>query len=578
MINPSNEVKQLVVDRPATGRLDPHNLLSIVGAATGLSVLAAITFLTGSIRAQAPQPSDGDWMTYNRTLQGDRYSPLKEISIANVKNLKSIATFDTGEGVAFETGPIVVDGTMYFTTYQTTFAVDAITGQLKWRTSHPVDTPGERSHRGVAYADGMVFRGFNDGHFVAMKITDGSVVWEKVVADPAAGESLPMAPIAWDGKVFVGNAGSEFFSVTGRIYALDTKTGEQIWMFHAVPDSGPAGATWTNKSNTNPPTGAGMWTTFSLDPANGALYAATGNPGPDFALALHPGDNLYANSILALDARSGTLLGFVQPIKHDYHDWDMDAAPAIIRTRGGRELAVAGAKDGLVYGIDRARIREVVHKRPGQQPPNKFGLLGEGELPIQYQTAATRRLNVNAQFSDQQFTRFAPGQGGGMVWNGPAYHPELNLIYTPMVDWASSVKLAPISTLKGQPGQPWLGTHDSNFGKQDPKSQWGGYLTALDADSGKIRWQLHTPTPLIGAVTTTGDGLLFGGDLNGDFHAYDGRTGKLLWTDHVGHAMAGGVVSYQAGGRQYIAVAAGLKSLNWPVTAGTARIVIYRLP
>jgi len=321
-----------------------------------------------------------------------------------------------------------------------------------------------------------------------------------------------------------------------------------------------------------------MWTTFSLDPANGALYAATGNPGPDFALALHPGDNLYANSILALDARSGTLLGFVQPIKHDYHDWDMDAAPAIIRTRGGRELAVAGAKDGLVYGIDRARISEVTHKGLGQQSANKFGLLGEGELPIQYQTAATRRLNVNVSFSDRQFTHFAPGQGGGIVWNGPAYHPELNLIYTPMVDWASSVKLAPISTLKGQPGQPWLGTHDSNFGKQDPKSQWGGYLTALDADSGKIRWQLHTPTPLIGAVTTTGDGLLFGGDLNGDFHAYDGRTGKLLWTDHVGLAMAGGVVSYQAGGRQYIAVAAGLKSLNWPVTAGTARIVIYRLP
>ncbi len=327
--------------------------------AIGLSVLAAITSVTASIRARTSEMSDADWMTYNRNLQGDRYSPLKEITTANVKALKPIATFDTGEALAFETGPIVVDGTMYFTTYQTTYAVDAVTGQLKWQSSHPVNTAGEGSHRGVAYADGMVFRGFNDGHFVAMKVTDGSVVWEKVVADPAKGESLPMAPLAWDGKVFVGNAGSEFFGVTGRIYALDTKTGDQIWMFHTVPDSGPAGATWTNKSNTNPPTGAGLWTTFSLDPANGALYAATGNPGPDFTLALHPGDNLYANSILALDARSGTLLGYVQPIKHDYHDWDMDAAPAIIRTRGGRELAVAGAKDGLVHGIDRARIGEV---------------------------------------------------------------------------------------------------------------------------------------------------------------------------------------------------------------------------
>jgi alcohol dehydrogenase (cytochrome c) len=248
----------------------------------GLSVLAAITLLTGSALAQIPEMSDADWMTYNRILQGDRYSPLKEITTANVKNLKPVATFDTGETVNFETGPIVVDGTMYFTTYQTTYAVDAATGRLKWRRSHPVSTSGLGNHRGLAYADGMVFRGFNDGHFIAMKATDGSVVWDKVLSDPAKGESLPMAPIAWDGKVFVGNAGSEYFGVTGRIYALDTRTGEQIWAFHTVPDSGPAGATWT-KSDTNPPSGGGLWTTFSLDPANGALYVPTGNPGPDFA-------------------------------------------------------------------------------------------------------------------------------------------------------------------------------------------------------------------------------------------------------------------------------------------------------
>jgi len=125
--------------------------------AIGLSVLAAITLVTASIRARTSEMSDADWMTYNRNLQGDRYSPLKEITTANVKALKPIATFDTGEALAFETGPIVVDGTMYFTTYQTTYAVDAVTGQLKWRSSHPVNTAGEGSHRGVAYADGWFF-------------------------------------------------------------------------------------------------------------------------------------------------------------------------------------------------------------------------------------------------------------------------------------------------------------------------------------------------------------------------------------------------------------------------------------
>lgn len=132
-----------------------------------------------------------------------------------------------------------------------------------------------------------------------------------------------------------------------------------------------------------------------------------------------------------------------------------------------------------MYGIDRARIGEAVRKGLGQHSTNnKFGLLGRGALPIQYQTAATRRLNVNIPPSDRHFTQFAPGHAGGMMWNGPAYDPERNLIYTPMMDWPTSVKLAPISKLRGQPGQLCLGTQDSNFGQQDPKSQWGGYLTA----------------------------------------------------------------------------------------------------
>src|SRR5258705_9825418 len=139
--------------------------------AIGLSVLAAITLVTASVRARTSEMSDADWMTYNRNLQGDRYSPLKEITTANVKALKPIATFDTGEAVAFETGPIVVDGTMYFTTYQTTYAVDAVTGQLKWRSSHPVNTAGGGSHRGLACAGGRGFWGCNDGAFAALKGT-----------------------------------------------------------------------------------------------------------------------------------------------------------------------------------------------------------------------------------------------------------------------------------------------------------------------------------------------------------------------------------------------------------------------
>jgi alcohol dehydrogenase (cytochrome c) len=232
-----------------------------------------------------------------------------------------------------------------------------------------------------------------------------------------------------------------------------------------------------------------------------------------------------------------------------------------------------------VYGIDRALIDEAVRQGINQQSDDtKFGLVGEGGLSIQYQVAATRLLNINVPFSDEHFTRYAPGQAGGTAWYGPAYNPSLNLVFTGMMDWASSVKLAPLPLSDLMPNQLWMGSHDGNFGQQDPKSKWGGYLTALDADNGDIRWQVHTPTPLISGVTTTSGGLVFCGDLNGDFIAYDARTGKQLWKHHIGEPMAAGVISYESGGRQYIAVAAGITSPNAQVTAGTARIVIYRLP
>lgn len=528
--------------------------------------------------AQAPEPADrgADWMTYNRTLQGDRYSPLKEITAANVRKLRPVATFDTGETVSFQTGPIVIDGTMYFTTYQTTYAIDAATGRRKWKRSHAVKQPGLGAHRGLAYASGVVFRGFNDGHFTAIDARTGALVWDKVISDAAKGESLPMAPIAWDGKVFVGNAGGDNFGVTGRVYALDAKTGKQIWVFNTIPDSGPAAATWTKKSPSNPPTGGALWTTFSLDPANGVLYVPTGNVAPDFAEALHPGESLYTSCILALDARSGTLLGYVQPVKHDFHDWDMAAAPAIVETRGGRQMALAGGKDGLLYGIDRTGVSAAAKKGAGTQSASDSA--AAGTLPILYRTAVTRRINVKTPLSDKHFTRFAPGSQGGMEWNGPAYDPELNLVFTPVTDWATSVKLAPTSKLVGQSGKSWSGAFDAGFGRQDPKSQWGGYLTALNADTGVIRWQLRTPTPLISGVTPTAGGLVFCGDLNGQFSAHDARTGKSLWSHNTGQPIGAGVITYQVGGRQYVAVAAGLKAPIWPVKVGTARVVIYRLP
>ncbi|HEY0866314.1 MAG TPA: PQQ-binding-like beta-propeller repeat protein, partial [Fimbriimonas sp.] len=340
------------------------------------------------------QQEGADWPTFNGSLKGDRYSPLSQITTKNVAQLRPIARFKTGVETSFQTGPVVVDGTLYCTTYKHTYAVDATSGKLKWKDVAGVAKTGLGSHRGVAYDNGKVFRGFSNGYAVGLDASSGKRLWTKRIANAKKGETIPMAPVAWDGKVFVGNAGGDMYGVTGRVYALDAETGDQVWRFDTVPTSGPAAATWENKSI--PPAGACTWTTYSLDPDTGVLYVCAGNPAPDFDVALRPGANLYSNCMIALDAKSGRLLAYVQPTKRDSHDWDLSAAPAIITTKGGKKVAAVGGKDGFLYGVDNRGY-------PGT---------GGRTLKILYSTPVTRRFNTQAPLSPNRATRFAPGSQG----------------------------------------------------------------------------------------------------------------------------------------------------------------------
>lgn len=543
----------------------------------GACILLALFALTAG--AQTP---DGDWATYNRTYSGERFSPLKEITTGNVARLHHVCAYETGELVGFQTSPVVVGGVMYFTTFQNTYAINAATCALKWKHEHPFNDPakghGLGAHRGVGYLDGRLFRGANDGHVFAIDAATGRTVWDVAIAAPSRGESIPMAPTAWGGMVFVGNAGGDNFGVTGRVYALDAATGRQLWRFDTVPDTPAVAATWLKQSADNPPTGGALWTTFSVDTSNGVLYVTTGNAAPDFAEALHPGENLYTTAVVALDARSGTLLGYVQPIKNDFHDWDFAAAPALITTRAGRKLVAAAGKDGYLYGIDPGGVnRAAAAAGRGGASVGKYGAGGPGALVVRYKAPTTTHFNTTTPLSTSRFTRFCPGSQGGTEWNGPAFSPALNLIYVPTNDWCTSVKLAPPQTLKGATGQPWTGSHDNSFGRQDPKERWRGWVTAVDADSGRVRWKYQSAAPVLSAVTATAGGLLFAANVNGEAFAFDARTGRVLWHDQL-EPNAGGVVSYSAGGRQLVAFAPGMKSPIWPVEPKPARIVVYGLP
>jgi len=514
-----------------------------------------------------PQDKAADWPTHTGDFAATRFSSLTEITKANIAGLKETCTYDTGESAAFQTGPIVVGGVLFFTTYNTTFAIDASTCALKWKYNRPGPARGLGVNRGVAYTDGRLFRGTGDAHVFALDATSGQPVWDVSIGDPAKGESVPMAPIAWNGMVFAGNAGGDNFGVTGRVYALSAADGHEVWRFDVVPESGPARATWKNVTAQNPPTGGATWTTYSLNEASGVLWISTGNVAPDFLFALHPGDNLYTTSVVALDAKTGKVLGYVQPVKKDFHDWDMTAPPALIRTRGGRLIAAAAGKDGLLYGIDRSRAGAA--DADAQRP-----------FKILYSTPVTTRANVKTKLSTTAETHFCPGVQGGTEWNGPGFSPPLNLLLVNAVDWCFSVKVAEAATAKGKEGAAWSGSGDPEFpfGRTDPKEKWGGWLTAVDADSGKVRWKYKSPTPMVAAVTPTAGGVVLTGDLNGDVLALDAESGKMLWHDPTGAAIAGGVITYQSAGRQRIAVAAGMTANNWPLPKTTARIVIYGLP
>jgi PQQ-dependent dehydrogenase (methanol/ethanol family) len=549
-------------------------------------ILGATAALASGVHAQTPhaQTPDGDWTTFNRTYGGERFSPLKEITTDNVGELRPVCTYDTGETVAFQTGPLVVNGVMYFTTFKNTYAIDAGTCALKWKREIGSDDPakgkGLRVNRGLGYLNGRLFRGANDGRVYAIDAESGKTLWGVAIADPARGESVPMAPVAWNGTVFVGNAGGDNFAVTGRVYGLDAETGKQVWRFDTVPETGPAAATWPKKSADNPPAGGAMWTTFSLDTSAGVLYVTTGNAAPNFAKQLRPGENLYTTSVVALDAKTGGLLGYIQPTTGDIHDWDMAAAPALITTHAGRKLAATAGKDGLLYGIDRGGLDQSIgggSQGNGNTSDSKQGAAGQNSLVVRYQTPFTTRYNTSAPLTSERPTRFCPGSQGGAVWNGPAYYPELNLIFVPAVDWCTTVKLVPVETLRGQIGKPWTGALGGGFGQQDPKERWRGWVTAVDADTGRVRWKYQSSAPHLAAVTPTAGGLVFAANLVGEVFAFDARTGRVLWRDRI-EPNGGGVVSYSAGGRQRIAFASGMKSPLWPVSSKSSRVVVYGLP
>ncbi|HEY0529315.1 MAG TPA: PQQ-binding-like beta-propeller repeat protein [Gemmatimonadaceae bacterium] len=511
-----------------------------------------------------PEINSNDWPAYNRTLGGDRYSPLAEINTANVSQLKTVCSYTLPEATAFQTGPIVVGGTMYFTTDTISYAVDASNCTERWRSVRHSETPSALGvNRGFAYMNGKLFRGTSDVHVIALDAATGATVWDQTLDIKGPGVSIPMAPVAANGLVYVGNAGGDIAAVSGHVYALDASDGHVVWKFDVVPASGAALATWANPRL--PKSGGAFWTSFTLDESRGILYIPAGNPAPDFDVELRKGDALYTNSVIALSSRSGRMLGFNQIVKRDAHDWDVDSPPAIVRTRAGREIIASANKDGLLTILDRSRV---VHTMP----------TGTSPFPILSQTPTTTRLNENVALSRTRTTHFCPGIQGGNEWNGAAYSHQTNMLYTGSVDWCANVMLKRDTINLPEPGKGyWFGAETPQAQIMDPPDRARGWVTAFDAENGSVRWKFPSPHPILAAVTPTAGGVVFAADMGGRMYAFDATTGRVLWQTDTGLSMGGGIVTYSAGGRQLVAAAGGMKSPVWPGGSSQSRILVLGL-
>jgi alcohol dehydrogenase (cytochrome c) len=501
--------------------------------------------------ALAAAEQSTDWLMNAHDYRGTRYSPLDEISVANASRLSPVCMFQMGERDNFQTGPIVYNGTMYVTTMTSTIALDAATCRVKWRHAwKPQDDTVWERNRGVAIKDGRIVRGTPDGYLLALNAETGALLWARQVAKPTDGETFTMAPLLFEDLVLIGPAGSEN-NLQGWVGAFKLADGSPVWKFHTVPRPGePGSETWDAQKDI-PVGGGAVWTAFALDAETGDLHVAVTNPSPDLPVQLRRGSNLYTNSIVVLDAHTGKLRWHRQLVPNDSHDWDLTHVTPLFETAVNgtpRQLVATAGKDGVLRVLDRS------------------------SHDVLFETPVTTRENADRPVTTAP-TRVCPGVLGGSEWSGPAFNPRTRMLYVPAVDWCTTYTA--FSEVRHIAGKNYMGGTTN----MDPPSRAQGWLTAVDASSGAVRWKYRSSRPMVAAVTTTAGNLVLSGELTGDLVVLNAESGDVLYRFNTGGPIGGGVVTYAAGGRQFIAVASGSPSNFWvDRNPGSPTIVVFGLP
>ena len=480
-----------------------------------------------------------NWLTSIGDYFGQRHSPLTQVSHENAGRLVPKWVRHIEGATELETSPLVYDGVMYATNSNEVYALDAVTGREVWHY-RAAGVRRRSANRGAAILGDRVFLVTGDCHLVALRRTNGGVIWDQEYASSEAGFSCTGAPLVVKDKVIVGVASS---GRTCFVSALSAETGKEAWRVGAVPKKGEPGSdTWGNFNLDWG--GAPTWTTGSYDPELNLLYWPTGNPWPDFYGGDRPGDNLYSDCVLALDADTGKMKWFFQFVPHDTHDWDANEQPVLLDAEfqgRPRKLLIQANRNGFYYVLDRTNGQFLLAEPFVKQLNWATGIDSKG-----------RPIPAPNMDPSPGGTRVCPSVHGATNFWAPSLNPALGLLYVVALEqcevyYSSAQKPAPNSGFRGT-------GHTEN-----PSEPGQFFLRALEVSTGKVRWEFAMPGPArmwAGTVSTAG-GIVFTADDDGDLVAVDAGTGKDLWHFYMGSNLHASPMTFSAGGRQYITMAAG---------------------
>jgi len=511
--------------------------LMVIAFAFDLPAYPQVSFERLRNASKEPQ----NWLMYSGDYAGRRFSGLDQVNRNNARALVAKWAYQTAATGKLETTPLVVDGVLYGTGQDDrAFALDARTGRPLWLYQRQLPTDIRpccgRVNRGFAILGSKVFLGTLDAHVVALDAKTGHVVWDTTAADYRQGFSFTLAPLAVKDLIIVGVSGGEY-GIRGFVECYEAESGRRKWRFNTVPGPNEKGhETWEGDSWKTG--GAPAWITGVYDPMSNQLFWPTGNPAPSNRGQSRAGDNLYSNSLLALNADTGRLNWYFQFTKHDVHDWDATQVPILI-DNGEQHLIAQANRNGYFYLLDRANGKLL--------SANSYAKTTWSDSKD-----SEGRPSPNPDSEPTQEGRVVcPGAGGSTNWMSPSFDTETALFYVTAREECDIFSTAP------QPYQAGHAYYGSAYFPADQSLPYWGALRAIDPATGKVKWEFRHASPTWSGVLSTGGGLVFTGDAEGNIVALDALIGKPLWHFQMGAAVYASPMAFAVDGKEYIAIAAG---------------------